>query len=223
MSNPIMSPVIMDEVTFRPYSPDDLPACAALAVDAWPTVAAGLSPDNLHKFMTAYVEVARLESTRLEVACISDRVVALLFGSFNKDYTLKFQAKAALEYFVLGLKFFSGRYGRLDHPRTFMKHFRATERKVEQNSPRSDAVVQLFVVSSECRGQGIGRTMMDRFVDAAHAHEAQVITLYTDPLSNWHFYEKYGFTRYSVFEDDLNSYLMDEPMQSYIYALELGR
>jgi hypothetical protein len=70
----------MDDLSFRSFHPDDLPTCAKFAAEAWPVVSALVPGQDVAKLMHAYVELGRLPSTRLEVACVSGKVVGLLFG-----------------------------------------------------------------------------------------------------------------------------------------------
>lgn len=46
-----------------------------------------------------------------------------------------------------------------------------------------------------------------------------MIALHTDQLSNWRFYEKYGFKRWSAFTEILSSYLKGEDVRGFIYIL----
>jgi GNAT superfamily N-acetyltransferase len=208
------------EVTFRSFRTDDLSACASLVAEAWPVMAALVQEEEGAKFARSYVELSHAGSTWLEVACLGDRVVGFLFGSIDADQTIVIQLKAFVSSLLVGLKVLAGRYGRLTRPLTLLTKYLATARKVERNSPASDAEVELFVVASAHRGEGIGKALMDRFVGGAQRKKAKVIKVYTDPLSNWGFYESYGFTRWSTFDDDLNSFLKSEEVEGFIYAMD---
>jgi ribosomal protein S18 acetylase RimI-like enzyme len=208
---------------FRAFRGDDAPECSQFAAEAWPILSALVPAEDVVKFMRAYVEVSRLASTWREVARISERVVGFLFGRINADYTRITVLKAFFFCLIIGVKVILGRYGHLARPLTFLKKFMRATLKVQRNAPRSDAEVVLFVVDSKHRGKGIGTALMDRFVSAAKDKKTKVIMLSTDPLSNWKFYEKYGFKRYSTFEDDLNSYIKNEDVESYIYAIGIDR
>jgi GNAT superfamily N-acetyltransferase len=210
------------EVTFRPFRVHDLSECSRLAADAWPAMASLVPEEEAVRFMRSYVELSRCASTWLEVACIGKKVVGFLFGSIDSDNNRVAELKGIISSLVVVAKVLTGRYGRLSRPLTLLRKYLATDRKVERSSSASDAEVELFVVGSPHRGKGIGKALMDRFVAVAERKKAKVITVYTDPLSNWTFYEKYGFRRSSTFEDDFNSYLKREDLKGFIYAIEIG-
>jgi ribosomal protein S18 acetylase RimI-like enzyme len=211
---------LLGEVTFRPFRVHDLSECSRLAADAWPAMATLVPEEEGAKFMRSYVELSRSASTWLEVACIGKSVVGFLFGSIDADCNIVAELKAFISSLVVGVKVLTGSYGRLSRPLTLLRKYLATERKVERPSSASDAEVELFVVGSPHRGKGIGKALMDRFVAVAERKKARVITVYTDPLSNWMFYERYGFRRSNTFEDDFNSYLKHEDVKGFIYAIE---
>lgn len=73
-----------------------------------------------------------------------------------------------------------------------MASFALTLLKVELICRRLDSEVQLFVVDAAYRGQGLGRSLLGRFVDHLRAENKRTVYLYTNMVSNWRFYEKYG-------------------------------
>jgi ribosomal protein S18 acetylase RimI-like enzyme len=211
----------MDELYFRQFNGKDMARCSEIAVDVWPIVSALVPKENAVEFMSACVEISRLWSTWLEVACILDTVVGLLFGRIDTDRDLITELKTSLSYWVIGMKLIFQRYGRLSKPFTFLRRFISTQTKARRSSPKSDAEVTLFVVDSKYRGRGIGKALMDRFIDTAREKGVRVIMLYTGPMNNWRFYERYGFKRCGTFDDDLSSYLKNEDMKGFIYAMDI--
>ncbi|MFL7792052.1 MAG: GNAT family N-acetyltransferase [Anaerolineae bacterium] len=213
----------MDKLSFRPFHPDDLPACAKFAADAWPAISVLVPGQDGVKLMHGFIELARLPSTWLEVACISKKTVGLLFGRMDSDCTPVTALRTIFSSSRLGCKAILGQYGKIKKPLTLLRKGIATSDRVKKHMPESDAIVELFVVDSEHRGKGIGRALMDRFVTAAKNKGARVIALHTDQLSTWQFYEKYGFKRWSVFTETISSYLKNKKMEGYTYVMELER
>jgi GNAT superfamily N-acetyltransferase len=173
--------------------------------------------------MHGYIELARLPSTWLEVACISGKVVGLLFGRVDSDCTPVTELRMLLASLRVGCRAILGCYGRIKKPLTLLRKGMATSTLVKKHLPETDAIVELFVVDSKHRGQGVGRALMDRFVAAAKSKGAHVISLHTDQLSSWWFYEKYGFKRWSAFTEVVSSYLKGKDVEGYTYAMELER
>jgi GNAT superfamily N-acetyltransferase len=173
--------------------------------------------------MHAYAELCHLPSNRSEVACITGKVVGLLFGRFNAEYTTTDELGALFSYLAIGIRAILGKYGRLSRPLTLLRKSARTAARVKKHMPKADAVVTWFVVDSKHRGKGIGRALMDRFVSAANNRGANTIALHTDQLSTWQFYEKYGFTRWSTFTEAFSSYLKGEEVKGFIYTLNTAK
>lgn len=171
-------------------------------------------------FMRIYVDLSRAASTHLEMACLDNEVAGFLLGRINGDAGGMKRLSAGWSYLKSGSNLLLGR-PRLRRPLVFARKFFATELKVRQCTTDSEAEVVLFVVEAKQRGRGIGRALMDRFVSVVRERQARTITLYTEPLSNWRFYEHYGFTRRATFIDDLDTYFRKEETEGYVYALNL--
>ena len=114
-----------------------------------------------------------------------------------------------------------GRYGKIAEKYTLLKKFLATELNIDLYTPRVDGVIELFVVDAAYRGKGIGKALVDRFLSAAKSKGAHTVSVYTDLLSNWHFYEVYGFQRMCAFHDELNSYIEQTDVEGYIYLVDI--
>jgi GNAT superfamily N-acetyltransferase len=212
----------MTVTTFRPYAARDADRCAALAADVWPIVRSVVATNDLPRFMRLYLDVCRPAATRSEVACLDGQVAGFLLGSVRRDVTLSQQARMCIALLKAGLQLFLGRYGRVREPLQFAQRFLATEAKAQQLSTGSGAEVVLFVVGAQYQGLGLGRALLDRFVAAARQRGARLLTLYTDLLSNWKFYERYGFTRRATFVDDLDTYFRGERTEGFVYELKLS-
>lgn len=211
----------MTAVMFRPFAVSDVDRCATLAADVWPIVRTVVAAAELPRFMQLYVDVCLPAATRSEVACVDGQVAGFLLGSIQCEVTLWHHVRMWHGLLAAGVKLFSGLYGRVSEPLQFARCFLSTEEEARQHSAGSDAEVVLFVVGSAYQGLGLGRALLDRFVAAARQRGAHLMTLYTEPLSNWRFYEHYGFTRRATFSDDLDTYFRKEATEGYVYALNL--
>jgi len=211
----------MGEISFRPFNKDDIQKCSRFAADAWPQLSSKMLNKDITKLMIADLQLACFTSTWLEVACDSDEVVGFLFARVNADFTKKRGFKVLAASLVVCAKTIIGSYGRIVKPFTFLKKTIAVERKAKKYSPKSDAEVEYFVIDAKYRGKGIGKALMDRFISTARKSGVKTVILCTDQLSNWKFYEKYGFKRHNTFIDDLSSYCDGEDIEGYIYSMEI--
>jgi ribosomal protein S18 acetylase RimI-like enzyme len=170
------------------------------------------------------VESCLLWSDWAELACESQEVVGLLICKIvKKDWLGRAIGTASrlFAYFMLVARFILR--GPPQELR-FLWNFLLTDGKVAKNQPRADAEIQTVIVHSSHRGEGIARALVDRFISAAR-QEAQIRTVRvytTPPLTNWRFYEIYGFKRMGMFHDNLaSSYVASRDANGFFYLLTL--
>ncbi len=202
-----------------------MPACARLAWNAWALQDEEPEPEEEDdpSVMEGYVRVSLVRSNWNEVAYDdSHGVVGFLFGRISKGAG---RPKVASP--VSGLEFiprflFGGQKRMPSLSPLVMVHFFLTEFKVLVNVPRADAEVNLLIVDKMHRGKRLGSSLVDRFVDEAKKSGCDMITLYTDDqMSNWKFYEIYGFRKVAEFHDSLTSYFSEKSAKGIVYALNL--
>lgn len=64
-----------------------------------------------------------------------------------------------------------------------------------------DAEIELFFVHKEARGLGIGRDLLEDFLNNyCKNNQLKNVVLFTDESSTYEFYDKYGFKRYKTTE-----------------------
>jgi len=214
--------MLSEDVQFRQYSPSDLQACARLAEEAWPYGRAMFTAPSDTSTMTGYIQSTLIYSTWTEVVTISGEVAGFLFGRIKGQKTSRSSLRSMLE----DMSTFSGMMftNNLKPARAILMLFgiTMTELKLEINRPKSDAEIELLIVSAAHRGSGIGKELVDRFVEGARRGGASVITVYTDDkTSNWQFYERYGFEKVATFYDNVSSYFADVDSNGLIYKLSV--
>lgn len=209
----------MGSIQFRDFQKKDAQRLAELCAEAWPIFSTILKTENVPKMMESYVLISRIGSTWLDLATINDEIVGFLFGNLKAERTLIDIVKSIFLSLHLSLGFIVGRYGKLTEPLVFFRKAFATERKLEKYTPKASGEIMLFVVDAKQRGKGIGRALLNRFIARAKAVDAKLISVYTDPLSNWKFYEKVGFERQATFIDNLNSYMAKTETEGFVYTI----
>ena len=213
-------PSTQDEPQFREYKQGDLDECTRLAWEAW--AADSLEPAEIvePRVMEGYVRSFLVRSNWKVVISDSQGVIGLLFGRIGGSKAKEGGGSLANE---LGMipQFLFGVNGQHVSP-VVLLHFFLTEFKVLVNVPRSDAEINLIIVDSKHRGKGLGKKLMDRFIAAAKEAGCRLVTLYTDDqMSNWKFYEIYGFRKVGTFHDSLTSYFAEKKATGIVYTLDL--
>ena len=204
----------LDTLSFREYRPADSQRFLEIMASSWPKLARGI-----HVFSVEwYVASAAWK----EVACISNSVVGILFGRTDSDLTSLGRLRIFLTQVTAYLKLFFGLYGRLPHHLTTIKKAISSDRKISISSREVDGEITFFAVDAAYRRKGIGKALMDRFIDHAKKRGARRISVYTtDPGSDWPFYERYGFRKLSSFRDSFMSFAWEEEVKAMIYILDL--
>ena len=98
-----------------------------------------------------------------------------------------------------------------------------SELKIQLKSPGCEGEVAFLVVDGKHRGAGIGKYLLNRFIE--HAFDAGVNTMSvytTDPGCNWRFYQAQGFEKAVEFDDDVGAYLEGSSSKGLILTLDLS-
>jgi GNAT superfamily N-acetyltransferase len=202
---------------FRPFIETDLVRCAQLSVDAWP-ISQVIAPQDTDSLMKAYVRISLILSDYSEICYYNNEVLGFLFGMTSMRYP---DFNKRLDLWKLLWGFITGKYGRIKRRFRFLLAFLTTMIKVEFLCSKFDSEIVLFVVDGQYRGKGIGKALVNHFIDYAKQNKKETIYLYTDIESNWPFYEKTGFTKYKDFYDPEVSFLRGERTMSFIYYKKL--
>jgi len=211
-------------ISFRRYAPEDLRACTRLAEEAWPPGPDLVAKDAVSWGMEGYIESSLTDANWTDVAYDSHGVVGFLFGRIDKYRGEVAEKESMFGEIPTFAKYIVGKYRRTPGILTLFWTVVLTELKLKLNMPRSDAEIRLFIVDSEYRGRGIGGMLMDRFLHTVRDVGSTLATVYTDDMmSNWQFYEKYGFRRVGTFHDNVTSYFCNVDSTGMIYVLELKK
>ncbi len=209
-------------VRFRDYSPEDLPACVALAREAWP-LRPGLALNaRAGELIGTWIGSVVDSSTYAEVAEDEHGLVGMLFAEVRgQPAHLEKRGTYGLEIgtFLSGL---AGDYGNAITTIRFLASFIMTELKLLVNRPGTDAEITMLIVQEAHRGKGWGKELVDRFIGIAKKQGIRSVSLYTDDqTSNWRFYEILGFKQVAKFYDNGSSRYAGKPANAIIYRMDV--
>ncbi len=193
---------------FRKFEPKDLEQCSKLAAQAWPVPEHITTAEDGWRFFEPYVRIGYDWSNWTCVACgPSGEVIGLIFGEIRGIEGSRNISKMVRSELRACTGIALGRYGKVRDMTRLIWNFIMTEMKLIVGRPDADAEIMLLILDEQQRGKGIGRELVDRFAKVAKAADAKRMSVYTDDqASNWRFYERYGFTKASVFYDNWSSY-----------------
>jgi len=221
---PLAEQMDPEEATFRKYEPSNLGRCAALAVQAWPMRGMSGPEQSEPSGFEAWIESTAKSSSWTDVAIASNEVVGFLFGSVDRLRPKVRILEQLGDMFWMFGEFFSGNRHRWRISIRTALSFLFSQFLLEVNRPEADADISLLVVDARFRGKGIGKALVDRFVKMAKDAGAHSVTLFTDDkISNWRFYEAYGFSKANTFYDGISSYFAGERANAMYYVLDLDK
>jgi GNAT superfamily N-acetyltransferase len=204
----------LETISFREYCSEDLERCVEITASGWPELTGSMHSATVDWYLGS--------ATWRDVACVSGHAVGVLFGKVNRDLTGLLRLRRRLIHVKVYLKLLFGLYGKLPHRLTNIRYCISGDRRIEVNSPAVDGEVVFFAVEAAHRRKGIGKSLMDRFIEQAKERDAERISVYTtDPGSDWEFYDRYGFKKHGSFRDDFMSFARKEDVAAMIYVLDI--
>ncbi len=210
------------DIGFRHYLRTDLAACARLCREAFPLVPSKFAGRDIGKVMSGQIDGSRVSSNYYELAVVDREVAGLLFGWVKRGSILVDRWRTLNRLLLIGVRFLLGRYGSRTKLIGIVRPGVQELRALTRNMPDSEAQVLLFAVAPKYHGTGIGRALMDRFVNHARMYRVRSVSVPTDETASFGFYERYGFARWAEYESPLESYLADRPIKAFIYRLQLA-
>lgn len=202
---------------FRTFTSNDCERCSELAAVVWPVVLSVTDDINARSFMKGYVELNEVLSNYTEVCCEQGKIAGFLFGCVGrlpKDNERRRRLRN------IAWNYLSGKSGCRRRVRLILANVYSMAKTAFLCS-RFDGEVLLFVVGPEYQGHGIGRALLNRFMEYSRSKGAGSICLTTDLESNWKFYERYGFKKYREYTDNGLSVFIRKRIRSFIYYYSL--
>lgn len=204
----------LGEVSFREYGSEDLGRCIEITASGWPELTKSMHSATVDWYLGS--------ATWKDVACVSGMAVGVLFGRVDGDLTGLRRLRRILVHVKVYLKLLFGLYGRLPSRLTCIKYCISGDRRIAANSPAVDGEIVFFAVDAAYRRKGIGKALMDRFIEQAKKKDVGHISVYTtNPGSDWTFYERYGFRKHGSIRDDFMSFAWKEDVAAMIYVLDI--
>ncbi|MBT9162294.1 MAG: hypothetical protein DDT27_00845 [Dehalococcoidia bacterium] len=202
----------------------DYPACASIGAAAF-ALDAGALERKLNgttvKIYEAAVEICDGTSTYGELAIVNGEIAGFIFGRIERHFTLIDKCRLVKKYLSLLGRFLLGQYGSCPKLVGLLGPLLREERELRRNVPPGEGRIEYFAVSPKYQGQGVGRKLMDRFVQHAARWGVQALSVFTGETVSFWFYERYGFHRWAEFKSPLGSYLHGKPIKGFSYRLPL--
>ena len=209
-------------ISIRDYSAQDKQRCIDIMEETWSDPPPGITKEMIRAYWRMIVEIMEGYCDWQKVACDSESVIGLLFGSTTRDMSLRKILGMIRSSILFTLRSFTRKPGDLRKIFSFFCRNILTESKVWLHSSDADGEVAFFVVSESFRGHGIGRSLMNGFLDFAKRQDVSRVYVYTtNPGCNWKFYEIVGFKVKASFDDDMASYYERSLTKGLVFSRKL--
>ncbi|GMQ57452.1 hypothetical protein AN1V17_18470 [Vallitalea sediminicola] len=130
----------------------------------------------------------------------NDRLVGLLMAGPIKQ-------KLSLKHIGLGInviyRWLTGQFGKRIRALKTTSIMVKDNKKIMKDANRYDNEITLFFVDENTRGNGLGKKLMNRYINYCKNRSIKNIILMTDAGCNYGFYEHYGFKRINAVHSNL--------------------
>ncbi|KMN44381.1 GNAT family N-acetyltransferase [Bacillus paramycoides] len=149
----------------------------------------------LNSLLNFYLQSCILGSSFSKVAEKDNKIIGVILGDSEKDKNRlkKFHNTFSFAYNTLKL-FMTSKENR-EFLKAFIKVQKTYKELIKGKEDHFQGCIQLFIVSEESRGLGVGKTLMNALFQYMTKEDVTSLYLYTDNACNYGFYDKQNFKR----------------------------
>lgn len=149
----------------------------------------------LDSILTLYLQGCIMDSSYSQVALKDNKVIGIILGNSKSDKKKlrKFHNVTSSFSSLSRLALSSKSNKKL--LKEFTKIQNVYKEIIKGKEDKFQGCVQLFIVSKESRGLGIGKVLMSNLLDYMKINDVKSLYLYTDNRCNYGFYDSQNFRR----------------------------
>ncbi len=184
----------MNDILFREVNKHDYNDLKVLINDAWHFEKYTNNPNSVKHILNANMHTALLTQNYTQVAELNGEVVGFLYGRVDgRSIPLKNLTHLPYILFHGACLLLKSRHER-NLVRGFFNLIKVYTKLLQNTKSEYDGELVFFVVSSKCRGKGIGKQLLNNYLDYCRQNSVKNIYVYTDENCNYGFYDFNGFT-----------------------------
>lgn len=173
-------------------------------------------PNFLNLVLNSYLQKCILDSSFSKVAIKNGKVIGIILGNANKD---KNKIKSFHNRICLISSLIKIMFTKNDNKKD-LKEFSKIQKTYKEifngNENNFQGCIQLFIVSKESRGLGVGKSLMNYLFDYMKSMKVKSMYLYTDTRCNYQFYDKNNFKRLN--EKKIHFNRVNESLNIFLYG-----
>lgn len=169
-----------------------------------------------------YIRSCLLEQDYTEVIEENGEIMGLLFGKTNKKSNFVKNANNIWSLLVCWARaLFTAKKDKgilLD----FKKVTNAYSNLIKECNDNFDGEVVLFIVDEKYRGRGIGKKLVNNYLDFCKSKAVRSLYLFTDSKCNYGFYDNSGFKRMGEKQININTINGPSDLGVYLYSYKVS-
>lgn len=213
----------METFSYRPIRKGDYAQmkdiiCKAFSLDAYLT-----NEKLLEAVKTQYLYSCLSEATYTCIAEKNGQTVGVIMGNAKSDYSVIRHMPYLIKDLWYGIKI--ALYGRKYRKQAAgYKDLHTIYREFsDKHQGEFDGILTLFAVNQNCRGFGVGKTLLEHLIGYLEKQRVKHIYLYTDTTCTYEFYEHRGFERLESKELQMERGGKPFQMEVFLYGYSLAK
>lgn len=206
----------MKKVTYRPLKKEDYPRIKTLISEAFGFHDFIKDKKLLDLTLNIYLQDCILASSFSKVAEKDNQVIGFILGDAKKD---KKHLRKPHNFLSLASSLFKLLLTSKKDRKVLKEFSRITQTYkeiIQGKEQHFQGCIQLFIVSKESRGLGVGKTLLKHLSHYMKAMDVKSLYLYTDTRCNYGFYDSQNFKRLAEKEVYFDS--ISEKLGVFLYS-----
>ncbi len=207
------------DIIYRKFKKDDLKYIEKLIYDEW--FKNYKFSERIKKLYTkGYINLYLNKTNYIEVAELDNQLVGFLFGRIKKTSFLK-TLKYKINLLIIFFKLLFSKAGRRG-----IKINKITNKSNNQlkkdSKMKLESELCLFIVNKDIRGNKIGVTLLNNFIEVLKENNIKNNYLFTDTYCDYNYYERLGYNKISKIDVSFNIKGENDKPVYFIFVKDLG-
>ncbi|MEG2984514.1 MAG: GNAT family N-acetyltransferase [Peptostreptococcaceae bacterium] len=206
----------MNKVTYRDLAKTDYNRIKQLISEAFGFGEFIKDTKFLDSILNIYLQGCLLDSSFSKVAEKDNQVIGIILGNAKEDKKHLRKFSNMLSWASSGTKLAFSSKENKKAVKEFSKVTKTYNELICGKQNDFQGCIQLFIVSKESRGLGVGKTLIKYLSDYMVSMDVSSIYLYTDTRCNYGFYDSQNFKRLS--EKEIYFESVPEKLNVFLYG-----
>ena len=208
----------MNTVTYRSLVKEDYESVKELIGEAFGFNELIKDKKFLDSVLNIYLQGCILESSFSKVAEKNNKIIGIILGDSKKDKNRLKKTHNTLSLAYSMLKVLMANKENKKFIKEFSKVQDAYKELIKEKEDDFQGCIQLFIVSGESRGLGVGKALMNHLYNYMKSMDVESLYLYTDNKCNYGFYDSQNFKRINEKEICFDS--MKDKLNVFLYCYD---